>query len=45
MLERFIIINISKRPKKINIKQPKDTKRFKVLVLGDVCVGKSCILE
>jgi GTPase SAR1 family protein len=35
----------NQRPKKLNIPQPKDTQRFKVLVLGDVGVGKSSILE
>ena len=29
------------RPKKLNIPQPKETKRYKILVLGDAGVGKS----
>ena len=29
------------RPKKLNIPQPKETKRFKVIVVGDSGVGKT----
>ncbi|EGR34368.1 Ras family protein, putative [Ichthyophthirius multifiliis] len=49
-LDNFIqtikaILKFNKRPGKLNISQPKDTKRFKVLVLGDGNVGKSQILD
>ena len=33
------------RPKKLTINSLKETKRFKILVLGDAAVGKSSILD
>ncbi|KAL4476807.1 hypothetical protein ABPG72_010644 [Tetrahymena utriculariae] len=33
------------KPSKLNVSQPKEVKRFKVLVLGDGGVGKSSILD
>lgn len=33
------------RPKKINVPQPKETKRYKVVVVGDAGVGKTSLVS